>query len=208
MCICPTIERIVLTKLLFIDMETTGLSPKKHAPVEVGAIWTDDRLKILANGQATYHAYIKPFKGARIEKTAMAVNHIDLRSKEFKAKSKLPDIVVRHLQKLTDTYCGSEVPILTGWNVSFDVGFLRGMYERYKGHPPIEWLFPHRTIDVQPINAFMQGFRIESLSAQGGVRHTSTDDIEITLERLRELLRQRDSLRSLIVRKLNYGKTS
>ncbi|RYZ69912.1 MAG: oligoribonuclease, partial [Proteobacteria bacterium] len=44
-----------MTKLLWIDMEMTGLDVEKERPIEIAAIVTDINLKELE----TYHAIIK-----------------------------------------------------------------------------------------------------------------------------------------------------
>jgi oligoribonuclease (3'-5' exoribonuclease) len=196
-----------VARLLFLDIETTGLDPRIHAPIQLGAVWTDDNIRVLADGTAKYLTYIRPFKGAKIDKSAMQTNQIDLKSSDFRSNAISNDTVVRKLDALTETYCRPEVPFLSGWNISFDVSFLRLMYERCRSRQYSKWRFPSRTLDVQAISAFMQGLKFESLSAHAGIRHSALDDIELTLERLRELLKQRNSLRSLIVRKLNYGRT-
>jgi DNA polymerase III alpha subunit (gram-positive type) len=85
---------------------------------------------------------------------SMAVNKISM--EELKTA---PDfkIVIEEFHK---RFCeGGSIPTILGWNVWFDVAFLRGLYEKM-GKP---WPFGHRFLDLQSVAQFFSGFQGVSL---------------------------------------------
>ncbi|UVT18581.1 MAG: hypothetical protein H8K03_12170 [Nitrospira sp.] len=63
------------------------------------------------------------------------------------------------VQDFHQMFCGGGIiPILSGWNVWFDVMFLKSMYYRTN----TLWPFGHRFLDVQSVAMFLSHFRATS----------------------------------------------
>ena len=62
----------ILSDILVIDVETTGLDPAKHACIDLGAVLLDRWL----NPVAEYSSLVAPWEGAEIVPEALHVNQI------------------------------------------------------------------------------------------------------------------------------------
>ncbi|MFN7139325.1 MAG: exonuclease domain-containing protein [Limisphaerales bacterium] len=127
--------------ILLIDVETTCVDPLKHACIEIGAILLDHDL----NPIREYSTYIAPWEGAEIQPEAMAVNGISPCDLE-----RAPTI--QQVVEQFDCIFQPETRrlFLSGWNVWFDVGFLRVLY----GKAGRRWPFRSRMLDLQSIVTF------------------------------------------------------
>lgn len=123
------------TPILFIDLETTGLSPQKNAPLSIC-------VHVLGgpNHGAELHETMRPHKGAIIVEQALQVNgYIDKDIWSF------PDpyevyVKLRDFIDLLDSgqSNGIDSPhigrmplhIVGGWNLKFDEGFMRAWISR------------------------------------------------------------------------------
>ena len=91
---------------------------------------------------------VAPWDGAEIVEAALQVSGITRES----LRTAPP------LQKVIEefhTQFGSakNLPVVAGWNVWFDVSFLRDLYRR----GGLKWPFGHRFIDIQSVAAFFNG---------------------------------------------------
>lgn len=106
-----------MANLLFIDIETTGLSSNASV-IEIAAI-----AYINGEAQKPFQSYIAPHKGATLDPEAFKVNKIDIRKVwEF------PDakIVIENLLQYIDSFeCSFS---LAGHNVQFDA---KGLYRLF-----------------------------------------------------------------------------
>lgn len=129
-------------QFLFVDVETGGLDASQHSILSLGAIvWTDGHI-----GE-TFSCFVcEP--AIAVESEAMKVNGINLHT--LRATGLAPHIAVEQLHafvlKHTQRPC-----ILAGWNVGFDVGFLRRLY-RLAGES-LDKTFFHRSLDVASVFA-------------------------------------------------------
>ena len=104
--------------LSVIDVETTGLDPRKNAMIEVGVVkLSADTLEEID----TYSSLIKLDPTALVEPRAMAVNRINTADLETSPELKDVMICVSHFIMGT---------VLTGHNVQFDRGFLMAAFEK------------------------------------------------------------------------------
>ena len=140
--------------LLVVDVETTGFIPGKNACVEIGAVRLDQDLII----KTEFTSLVSPWSGAEIVPEAMRVNQISL--EDLNAAPRIEDVI-----KAFDAQLGDDAKLLTicGWNVWFDVSFLRDAYAR----AGIKWPFGYRLIDVQSIFSFLNNF--ECLSQEKAI---------------------------------------
>jgi DNA polymerase III epsilon subunit-like protein len=132
--------------ILVIDLETTGLDPFRHACIEIGAVLLEKGLTPLAE----FTSLVAPWDGAEVMDAALQVSGISRES--FTSARPIVDVI----NEFHAAFCNQpEVPIIAGWNVWFDVAFLRDMYLR----AGLDWPFGHRFIDVQSISAFFSNLR-------------------------------------------------
>ena len=135
---------MISQSVLVIDVETTGFDPGINACIEVGAILLDHNQEFAGE----FSSMIAPWEGAEIVEAALEVSGI--------ARESL--WVAPPLQKVIQdfhTKFGSQknLPVIAGWNVWFDVSFLRDLYRRGN----LRWPFGHRFIDIQSVAAFFNG---------------------------------------------------
>ncbi|HWA25959.1 MAG TPA: 3'-5' exonuclease [Lacunisphaera sp.] len=131
--------------VLVVDVETSGFDPQRNACLELGAILLDTTLKPVAQ----FSSLIAPWKGAELVPQAMAVNRIS--AEELKTAP----TAAQALERFHAEMVGSKAaPLLAGWNIWFDAGFLRNLYERAER----PWPFRHRLLDVQSIALFHSRF--------------------------------------------------
>lgn len=146
--------------ILVIDVETSGFDPSKHACIELGAVLLDYSLNIVEE----FSSLIAPWKGAEFFAPSMMVNKIS--STELTDAPAIEQVVTR----FCDTFFQYEgTPLLAGWNVWFDVNFVRNLFDRTNR----QWPFGYRLLDVQSIVCFHAHFA--KLSQQDAVSQMLKD---------------------------------
>lgn len=138
-------------KVLVFDLETTGLDPARNACIEIGAVLLDESLRPIDE----YSSLAAPWEGAEIVPKSMAVNRIS--RDELESARDIGTVVGEFHQKFGSA---KPLPWLAGWNVWFDVAFLKAHYER----TGVTWPFSYHFLDVQSLILFQSKFRGASLS--------------------------------------------
>ncbi len=131
----------LLSDILVIDVETTGLDPAKHACIELGAVLLDREL----NPVVDFSSPVSPWEGAEIMPEALSVNQIDLA--DLNRAPKVPEVVERFHQTFQPD---ARKLFLCGWNVWLDVAFLKALYARANR----AWPFGYRLLDIQSVVTF------------------------------------------------------
>lgn len=133
-------------KTIWIDTETTGTDPSKHAVIQI-AMMTEINGKIM--DKEVFN--IRPFDGDSIEDKALEVNGI---TREELDKYPLPGEtfpkIIALLNKHIDQYDRLDKFIVAGYNTQFDLDFLRALWEKM-GHKYFGSYFYHKPIDVDAI---------------------------------------------------------
>jgi DNA polymerase III epsilon subunit-like protein len=120
------------TRLVALDVETSGLNPQKHSILRISAMRID-------SGES-YDVWVKPEKGTYGDKSSLQKTGID--TEKLKEEGvPLRDALVG-LQKFLG---GSGPHILAGCNAAFDVDFVECGCRRYGLRPP----FGGKRIDLQ-----------------------------------------------------------
>lgn len=161
-------------KLLWLDMEMTGLDVEKEVPIEVAAIVTDWKFSVLAE----YHAVVK-----QPEKYLAAMD--DWNKKHHGASGLLalipggkePGDVDRELAGLIGEHFGSERAILAGNSISQDRLFIR------KYMPLTEKALHYRMLDVTSFKVVFNG--LYDLKFKKNDVHRAVDDIRESIEELK-----------------------
>jgi oligoribonuclease len=155
-----------VTKLLWLDMEMTGLEVEKEVPIEVAAIVTDWNFHDL--GQ--YHAIIR--------QPQHYLDHMDDWNKKHHGESGLtaqipngrdPGLVDQQLADLVTTHFGGERAILAGNSINQDRLFI------HKYLPRFESKLHYRMLDVTAWKIVFNGLLHQKFDKNGA--HRAVDDI-------------------------------
>jgi DNA polymerase III epsilon subunit-like protein len=122
--------------MIVVDVETTGLDPRRHSIVSIGAV-------DFSNPEDTFYGECRIWEGAEVSEEALLVNGFS--KNEVADKSKMPlEQLMRHfiswMQHINDR-------TLAGANPSFDRDFLKASVERCR----ITDDFAYRTIDLHSL---------------------------------------------------------
>lgn len=115
-----------MKKLLFLDVETTGLDPKKNGLIQIAGIVEIDGQEI-----EKFNYKLKPFPGDLCNAEALKVNGTTIETiKTFEdpisVHKQFTDLLCRHV----DTYDKADKFHMVGYNVKFDDQFLREWFTK------------------------------------------------------------------------------
>jgi DNA polymerase-3 subunit epsilon len=186
-------------KLLFIDCETTGTDPAKHAVVQIaGQVFVD------GDERERFDLKMKPLPGQLVAKDALEVNGLTMdmlrdypeplaQLKEFRR------ILGRYVQKFDrlDKF------ILGAYNARFDYDFVRKFFENqgdkffgsWVWFPPID-VMGMAAVELMEERSTLENFKLRTVCRQFGIEvqderlHDGQYDIQLTKE-LYELLMER-----------------
>ncbi len=176
----PNIDKDRLpTKLLWIDLEMTGLDPEKDVILEVAAEITDFDFKTLAS----YEAVISQPQGL--------LETMNPWSKDQHTKSGLTDRilqegrderdVIHELVGFIKAQFGDEPAVLAGNSIHNDRGFIKQWW------PEVENLLHYRMLDVSSFKILMQSKY--QISFQKKEIHRAFDDIQASIAELQHYLK-------------------
>lgn len=113
-------------KLLWLDVETGGLSPRKHGLLQVAFLVEIDG-KIVDK----FESYIKPPKEMFIDDEALKINGITkCQIRDFPEEHHVFRHLLKFLGKHVDKYDKTDKFIPCGYNCRFDTEFLQALWER------------------------------------------------------------------------------
>jgi oligoribonuclease len=176
-------KKAVPTKLLWVDLEMTGLDARQDVILEVAAEITDFKFKTLAS----YEAIVKQEKQTvvdRMQKNIWWKDYPQNRD-EFVAKmdgdgAKSPEQVERELTELVEQQFGAEPAMLAGNSIHNDRNFIRQWW------PQLDLKLHYRMLDVSAWKVFMQGaYGVEFEKKEV---HRAFDDIQASIAELQYYL--------------------
>jgi len=165
------------TKLLWVDLEMTGLDAANDLILEVAAEITDFNFKTLAS----YEAIIKQDKQVVVERMQKNTWWADFPANrdQFVAKldqGKTPGEVEQELIKLIEEQFGNEPAILAGNSIHNDRLFIKQWW------PALDLKLHYRMLDVSAWKVLMQGkFNVEFEKKEV---HRAFDDIQASIAEL------------------------
>jgi len=130
--------------LLVLDLETTGRDPAVHSTIEMGAVLLDRRS---LEEVKSWSSVIKRQENNGTESYAMALHGRSLGEIESGLDAK--EAVQEFLKVFGTDY------LLTGWNIGFDVQFLRALL-RHTGFIDVFDTIDYHRIDVWSIAQFLK----------------------------------------------------
>jgi oligoribonuclease len=167
-------KRAPATKLLWVDLEMTGLDVNEHVIIEVAALVTDWKFNTLASYEAVIHQ-----SDEVLERTNPWAHDQHTKSgllDRVRNEGKPEQDVVRELSDLIKTQFGSEPAVLAGNSIHNDRVFIK------KWWPEIDSLLHYRMLDVSSWKLVMQGkYGVEFNKLD---MHLAADDIKASMTEL------------------------
>jgi oligoribonuclease len=145
-------KKTLPTKLLWVDLEMTGLDANKDVILEIAAEITDFNFKTLAS----YEARVKHKREtvvARMQQNTWWQDYPDNRD-DFVGKieqGKPLEQVEQELIALVETHFGREPAVLAGNSIHSDRGFIKHWW------PALDLKLHYRMLDVSSLKIYMQG---------------------------------------------------
>jgi DNA polymerase III epsilon subunit-like protein len=122
--------------MIILDIETTGLDPRKHSLLSIGAV-------NFANPEETFYGECRMFDGAEVMEEVLEMNGFSVDSvidKKKQSPSELINQFVEWLNQFKDQ-------TIAGHNVNSDLGFLRIEAARSN----LKYRFSYRIVDLHTV---------------------------------------------------------
>ncbi len=174
-------KKAIPTKLLWIDLEMTGLDPEQDVILEVAAEITDFDFKTIASYEATVrqprdvvvdrmqkNVWWAEFPHNRDE----FVNNLDTAKPSEQVQQELIDLLQEHFD--------SESAVLAGNSIHNDRNFIK------KWWPEFDLKLHYRMLDVSSFKVLMQGKHAENFEKKEV--HRAFDDIQASIAELQHYL--------------------
>jgi len=182
-------KHAIPTKLLWVDLEMTGLDPNRDVILEVAAEITDFDFKTLAS----YEARVKQKRAVVLERLQANVWYKDYPANRDDFvnnldKGKPSEQVEQELIALIDQQFGEEPAILAGNSIHNDRLFIKC------GWPALDLKLHYRMLDVTSLKIIMQGKN--GIEFEKKEAHRAFDDIQASIAELQyylEWLKKNDS---------------
>jgi DNA polymerase-3 subunit epsilon len=192
-------------KIIFIDVETTGVNPERNGLTQLsGCVQIGDEVK------ESFDFFLRPFPQDEIEIAALEVTGFDRRQfllpdhpdyiavdgQNFEDPRDIYDRMAAILGKYVNQYDKTDKFQFVGYNAhSFDMPFMRRFWEKNGNRFFGSW-FWYPCLDVmlvwaqilQPVRAELSNFKLATVAKHCGIKvddtrlHDSQYDIELTRE--------------------------
>lgn len=162
-----------MSKVLWIDTETTGLDPDKNAMIQLAYL-----VEIGGGVVEEGDFLIRPFEGAKVDEKALEINKRS--GAEIMAFDEL-GLVMKDFKKILAKYVNKfnklDKFVLAGYNVSFDEQFLRSAFTLTKDKFFGSWFFwPKREVaSYVSEHIAEQGLRLKNYKLETLCKHFSIE---------------------------------
>ena len=167
-------KKAVPTKLLWVDLEMTGLDPAKDVVLEVAAEVTDFNFKTLAS----YEARVRQKRDVVVTRMQKNIWWKDYPENRDDFLRKLDDgkplaEIEHELIALLDEQFGREPAILAGNSIHNDRNFIKYWW------PAFDLKLHYRMLDVSSLKIYMQG--AHGVEFEKREVHRAFDDIQASI---------------------------
>jgi oligoribonuclease len=174
------LNQIIPTKLLWVDLEMTGLDPEKDVILEVAAEVTDFNFKTLASYEAIIHQP-DDILNAMVEWPAQQHAASGLIDKIRQSTQSESDVMHEFIGFIKAQF-GNEPAIIAGNSIHNDRVFIK------KWWPEVDALLHYRMLDVTSFKILMEA-KYNLKFAKKDV-HRAFDDIQASIAELQYYLEQ------------------
>lgn len=171
-------RRAIPTKLLWIDLEMTGLDPEKDHIIEIAAEVTNFDFKTIAS----YEALIKQSDEvmASMNEWAEAQHHKSGLAERVRTQGKPENDVTHELMDFIKAQFNDEPAVIAGNSIHNDRVFIKQWW------PEVDELLHYRMLDVSSFKIVMQGkYGVEYEKKDA---HLAFDDIQASIAELQYYL--------------------
>lgn len=164
-------KRAPTTKLLWVDLEMTGLEVERHVIIEVAVLVTDWHLRTLAE----YHAIINQPEEVLAQANPWALSQHTKSGllDRVRSEGRPQDEIVHELTELISKQFGDEPAVLAGNSIHNDRAFIK------KWWPEVERLLHYRMLDVSSWKLVLQGKY--GVNFEKADLHLASDDIKASI---------------------------
>lgn len=169
------------TKLLWVDLEMTGLDPVNDLILEIAAEITDFEFKTLANYEECVNQPSKQI-AERMQKNIWWKDYPENRDDFLRrcASAKSSQQVEQELIELVEQHFGDEPAVLAGNSIHNDRKFIARYW------PRLDLKLHYRMLDVSAWKVFMQG--CYGVNFEKKEVHRAFDDIQASIAELQHYL--------------------
>jgi len=171
-------KNAVPTKLLWVDLEMTGLDVQKDVIIEVAVEVTDFNFKTLASYEAIIHQPDDVMAGAN--EWAKAQHAASGLTERVRTQGRAERDVIHELVGFIQAQFGDEPAVMAGNSIHNDRNFVKRWW------PEVDELLHYRMLDVSSFKILMQGkngVKFEKKEA-----HRAFDDIQASIAELQYYL--------------------
>lgn len=171
-------KNAIPTKLLWVDLEMTGLDVDEHVIIEVAAEVTDTNLKTLASYEALI---LQPEdKLTTMNPWAQAQHDESGLTDRIRREGKPEQDVIHELMGFIQAQFGAEPAVLAGNSIHNDRNFIK------KWWPEVDALLHYRMLDVSSFKIVMQ--MQHGVQFEKNTTHRAFDDIQASIAELQYYL--------------------
>jgi len=162
------------TKLLWVDLEMTGLDPNEHVIIEVAAEITDMNFKTLASYEAVIWQSDEVLE--RSNEWAYKQHTASGLMDRIRNQGKPETDVVHELVGFINSHFNTEPAVLAGNSIHNDRNFIKRWW------PEVDDLLHYRMLDVSSLKVIMQGKY--DVQFEKKEVHRAFDDIQASIAEL------------------------
>lgn len=138
-----------MAKICWIDLETSGLDTSLAGIIEIGAVMEIDGREV-----GTFHTYINPASTLIVDPEALEVNGMTLEQiRSAPCESAAKDAFTKWLGQFIDKFDKTDKALIGGFNVGFDVEFIRAFWNRAGDKYLGSWFYWH-LVDMRAFAAY------------------------------------------------------
>jgi DNA polymerase III alpha subunit (gram-positive type) len=178
-------------KIVIVDTETGGTNSNIHALLQLSAIVCSRNEDGTFSEICDFNNFIRPTEHFPLTLTeeALAINRIAISKLEEEGRDE-EDVIKEFTSFCHPHRNNGNFPIFTGWNVNFDLDFVRAAYKRHS----IPFPFYHIVMDVaerwrwEKIVVYGEpqfggiNQAAKQLTGKDNVTHDALDDVRVTLD--------------------------